>query len=86
MRNIFIAFSSLVVGILVSQVGVLKGAQSTTGQVKCDYTYLHDEGKPNIGEDGAIKYHDEWKKVTEDGWILKVAVAGEGVYVFEKCR
>ena len=85
MRNIFIAFCSVVVGILVSQVGVLKGAQSTTGQVKCDYTYVDDDGKPNIGENGEIKYDDEWRKMIEGGWILKVAVA-EGVYVFEKCR
>ena len=33
-----------------------------------------------------MKPSDEWGKVTEEGWILKVAVAGGAGYVFEKCR
>ena len=87
-RNLCFACCGLILGITVTQVDLLTGAlaQGTDGQKKCDYTYVRDNVAPGIGRDGDIKYSDEWKKVIESGWVLKIASAPGAGYIFEKCR
>jgi hypothetical protein len=54
----------------------------------CDFTYIFDKDRPNIGEDGAIKYDASWQKMVDGGWSLKSAmpIPAGGFYFFEKCR
>lgn len=55
---------------------------------RCDFTYILDGGKPNIGKAGEIKYSPDWAKVVEGGWTLKAAVGerSSSLYIFEKCK
>ena len=90
-RNLLFASCGLILGMTVTQVDLIRGASAygqdarTVGQRKCDYTYISDNGAPNIGKDGKIEYSDEWKTVLENGWLLNMTVGGQG-YIFEKCR
>jgi hypothetical protein len=54
---------------------------SATSTKVCDYTRILDSG---MGEEGAIEYNDEWRKVLDAGWRLHSANMRE--YIFEKCR
>jgi hypothetical protein len=50
------------------------------------WTYLTDQGRPNIGKNGQVDLYDpDWKKVSDEGWQLKVVAQG-GSYVFERCE
>jgi hypothetical protein len=61
------------------------GAQEKPeGKQICDYTYINDSMRPEIGQNGAIRYNDSWKAVVEGGWKLKTA--SDEMYVFERCR
>lgn len=61
-------------------------AQAVKPQARCVWSYIQDQGKPNLGKDGTVDLkNDSWKKASEEGWLLK-AVGNEGVYVFERCQ
>jgi hypothetical protein len=62
----------------------LRAQEGTEGRQICDYTYINDSMRPEIGQNGAIKYNDAWKAVVEGGWKLKTA--SDEMYVFERCR
>jgi hypothetical protein len=52
----------------------------------CVWTYLTDQGRPNIGKNGQVDLRDpDWKKVSDEGWQLKLW-AQNGTYVFERCE
>jgi hypothetical protein len=60
-------------------------AQASKAQ-HCVWTYIRDQGRPNLGENGRVDLHDpDWKKVSDEGWQLK-AVAQGGSYLFERCE
>ena len=69
---------------------ISKGPVQTHTQTKpqrhCVWTYINDQGEPNIGQDGNIDFTKggNWKRVSEEGWELKVVK--ENNYVFEKCE
>jgi hypothetical protein len=55
-------------------------------QQHCVWTYLTDQGRPNLGKNGQVDLSDpDWKKVSDEGWHLKV-FAQNGTYVFERCE
>lgn len=61
-------------------------AQTGKAQQHCVWTYITDQGRPNLGENGIVDLHDvDWKKVSEEGWQLK-AVGQNGLYMFERCE
>jgi hypothetical protein len=55
-------------------------------QRRCVWTYVSDEGAPNIGKDGKVDLEraQNWKKLSEDGWELKAF--DNNKYIFEKCE
>jgi len=60
-------------------------AQAAEASQRCVWTYITDQGRPNLGKNGAIDLADaDWKKVSDEGWQLKVW-AQNGTYVFERC-
>ena len=61
-------------------------AQAVKTSQRCVWTYITDQGRPNLGKNGTVDLFDaDWKKVSEGGWQLKV-VAQSGSYVFERCE
>jgi hypothetical protein len=53
------------------------------GAPRCDYSYITDQGNPEIGKRGAISYDDDWRTMVEGGWRVR---ATEGTfYLFERC-
>ena len=57
-----------------------------TPEQHCVWTYLTDQGRPNLGKNGQVDLSDpDWKKVSDEGWHLKV-FAQNGTYVFERCE
>ena len=80
---IAIALSVLAVQSLSN--GIPAHAQ-TKPQRHCVWTHINDQGEPNIGQDGNVDFTKgpNWKRVSEEGWELKVVV--EHNYVFEKCE
>ena len=88
--SVCFACCGLILGFAVGQQRFFQAASlsaQTTSARKCDYTYIRDGSRPDIGTDGEIKYNESWKKVLDGGWILKATAGSEGsVYVFEKCR
>jgi hypothetical protein len=78
----------LVAGIVLTAVVFsaesVRAQEKTEGKQICDYTYIEDSMRPNIGPNGTIRYNDKWKLVVEGGWKLKIAT--EDIYVFERCR
>jgi hypothetical protein len=80
----------LLLGMIVAQVGLVKGesrvAQNVASGIQqtCDYTYISDRGEPNIGSNGQIRYDEPWKVVHDGGWSLKATASD--LYIFEKCR
>jgi hypothetical protein len=61
-------------------------AQAAKPQAHCVWSYIQDQGRPNLGKDGLVDLKDNsWKRASEEGWQLKAA-ANEGVYVFERCE
>jgi hypothetical protein len=84
-RNVFLVMCGLMAGLaLAGGFGGQLGAQSTSG--RCDYTYVEDDGSPNLGKNGVIRYNSTWRKVLDEGWTLKMAGGDVGIYIFEKCR
>jgi hypothetical protein len=84
-RNVLLVLGGLLAGLaLAGGVSGPLGAQSTSG--KCDYTYVEDDGSPNLGKNGQIKYNSTWRKVLDEGWTLKMAGSDVGIYIFEKCH
>ena len=81
-KSFWFACLGLIMGMAVTQGGLLSGASATSqtaapgGQKKCDYTYIQDARLPNIGQNGEIKYDDSWATVLEDGWTLKATAGG----------
>jgi hypothetical protein len=69
---------------------ISKGPEQTHAQTKsqrhCVWTYINDQGEPNIGQDGNIDFTKgkNWNRVSEEGWELKVVK--EDNYVFQKCE
>jgi hypothetical protein len=60
-------------------------AQQSKPSPHCVWTYITDQGKPNIGKNGFVDLKDaDWKKMSEEGWQLKVT-GQEGSWVFERC-
>ena len=60
-------------------------SQAAKASQRCVWTYITDQGRPNLGKNGAIDLADaDWKKVSDEGWQLKVW-AQNGTYVFERC-
>ena len=51
----------------------------------CTWSYVKDNGYPNIGENGTVKLEQEWAKMSAEGWKLKATI-GTNVYLFEKCN
>jgi len=52
----------------------------------CVWTYITDQGRPNLGKNGAVDLFDpNWKKVSDGGWQLKAYAQG-GSYLFERCE
>ena len=53
----------------------------------CIWTYVNDEGHPNIGHDGTVEFNKGglWKKMSDEGWELK-AIDQQNDYIFEKCE
>jgi hypothetical protein len=84
LRIIAVALSVLAVQ------SISKGPVQTYAQTKpqrhCVWTYIIDQGEPNIGQDGNIDFTKgrNWNRVSEEGWELKVVK--ENNYVFEKCE
>ena len=71
----------------IKELSFVKNAIAKTG-TKCDYSYLSDGGFPDIGEDGKIKYDEDWSKMIEDGWELAFPINGDSSpkgYMFKKC-
>jgi hypothetical protein len=62
----------------------VRAQEPAEGRQICDYTYINDSMRPEIGQNGAVRYNPEWKAVVEGGWKLKTA--SNEMYVFEKCR
>ena len=61
-------------------------AQEGKAAQHCVWTYLTDEGRPNLGKTGQVDLQDaDWKKVSNEGWHLKVWEQN-GTYVFERCE
>lgn len=61
-------------------------AQAGKSPQHCVWTYITDQGRPNLGDNGRVDLHDpDWKKVSEEGWHLKLW-AQNGTYVFERCE
>ncbi|HLH29767.1 MAG TPA: hypothetical protein VKY31_01100 [Terriglobia bacterium] len=54
----------------------------------CVWTYIHDVGEPNIGEDGQVDFSKgpNWKRVSDEGWELKAVKTNGDSYIFEKCE
>ena len=69
---------------------ILTGPAETHAQAKpqrrCVWTYISDQGSPNVGQDGNVDFSKgaNWEKVSEGGWELKVV--SENNYVFERCE
>ena len=60
-------------------------AQTTTPRQHCVWSYVHDSGEPNIGQNGVVEAKDkDWQRMSDEGWQLKTA-NGEN-YVFERCE
>ena len=65
---------------------VISHAQAGKAPQHCVWTYLTDQGRPNIGKNGQVDLQDpDWKKLSNEGWQLKVW-AQNGTYVFERCE
>ena len=66
--------------------GLSPAHAQTKPQRHCVWTHIIDQGEPNIGEDGNIDFTKgpNWKRVSEEGWELKVVEQHN--YVFEKCE
>jgi hypothetical protein len=61
-------------------------AQAGKPPQHCVWTYLTDQGRPNIGRNGQVDLQDpDWKKVSDEGWHLALW-AQNGSYVFERCE
>ena len=54
---------------------------------RCLWTYVHDTGRPNVGQDGTVEFNKNgvWKRMSDEGWELK-AVNKESDYIFERCE
>ena len=80
-----------VLAVLVTQ-SISSALLSTHAQAKpqrhCVWTYIQDQGQPNIGEDGQIDFSKgpNWKKVSDEGWELKGVKENNGTYIFERCE
>jgi hypothetical protein len=73
---------------LVLQIQSIGHASAQAGKAPqhCVWTYITDQGRPNLGKNGTIDLQDaDWKKVSDEGWQLKVA-GQNGTYVFERCE
>lgn len=63
---------------------------------RCEWSYVQDKNRPELGEDGKIAMGEEWKGMSAGGWRLVTGgvpiVMGGGfgggtyVYFFERCR
>lgn len=51
----------------------------------CEWSYVKDTIAPEIGEAGKIAMDEEWRAMSAGGWRL-VAVEGNAIWVFERCR
>lgn len=52
---------------------------------RCYWTWVGDDGKPDLGKDGEIELKSkDWQKVSAEGWQLKAIHEHE--YIFEKCE
>ena len=87
------ALTALGIVLLVFAAQLISSALLTThAQSKparhCVWTYIHDAGEPNIGEDGQVDFSKgpNWKRVSDEGWELKAVKSNGDVYVFEKCE
>ena len=73
---------------LVLQVQSMNHVSAQTGKASqhCVWTYITDQGRPNLGKNGIVDLQDaDWKKVSDEGWQLKVT-GQNGTYVFERCE
>lgn len=85
-RNICFACCGVILGMaIIARIDLLEEV-SAQGQVKCDFSFISDNGEPNIGKAGEIRYGDEWKAMVDGGWSLKTTADGDGGYIFERCR
>lgn len=90
-KSLFLVGCGVVLGLAIaligSPVGVPVVAQApSVEQRRCDYTFIKDKGEPGIGEGGQVRYSENWARVVDAGWVLKLATYNPTVYVFERCQ
>ena len=84
-KNVCLVCCGAVLGLAVAQMNVFSEV-SAQSQVKCDFIFISDNGEPNIGKAGEIRYGADWQKIVDGGWTLKTTADGDGGYIFERCR
>jgi hypothetical protein len=86
-KTVLTIIAAALIALVVQHQFVSAQAQTLKApQQHCVWTYLTDQGRPNIGKNGQVDLHDpDWKKVSDEGWHLKVW-AQNGTYVFERCE
>lgn len=63
----------------------MPGVQAQGAKKRCYWTWVSDDGKPDLGKDGEIDLKSkDWQKVSADGWELRAVHEHE--YIFEKCE
>ena len=79
-------------GLVISALGysgingaeIISTANAESKAKQCVWSYINDKGAPNIGEAGKIEMDEDWTKMSNSGWKLKLCSGN--IWVFEKCE
>ena len=61
-----------------------QAAEPPKAGIVCEWSYVRDNGEPDIGANGQVQMDEAWTAMSRGGWQLRSGA--NPVYVFERCR
>lgn len=78
----FLASTSILIAVVKSSSA--SQPPDSSDITRYDYTYIVDQGVPEIGENGDLEYDEKWRSLLAKGWRLHSF--DEKIWIFERRR